>query len=307
MKRINLLLLSLAASSIVLGQEPTESVSVHQPVEVSAAQSAEDEKTAGVQFAYTAGAELHAAYIWRGMYEGGLSIQPDVEIGYDGEHTSLRVAAWASLGASDWKFQKDATYFVPELDLSAMFNFYGATIGFTHYYYFGGSNFLSWQPLEILEKLDETDTPSTSQTEVTVGYDFSELLNIPLHLSWSTMVAGNDYYRDDVTGKLVRAYSSYLEIGYDFELPKDITLGLTVGLSPWKGYYTDYDKSFAFNNLSISFEKTWDFGVCELSLLAQGMLNTCNLRLDNAFLPTAGEEKVEQQKLMGTIGLGVWF
>ena len=60
---------------------------------------------AEVEFAYEAGAELVSAYLWRGQYNGGLSFQPDVEIGYDGEHTSLRVGAWASLGATDWKFQ----------------------------------------------------------------------------------------------------------------------------------------------------------------------------------------------------------
>lgn len=55
-----------------------------------------------VEFAYDAGAEVVSAYLWRGQYNGGLSFQPDLEIGYDGEHTSLRVGAWASLGATDW-------------------------------------------------------------------------------------------------------------------------------------------------------------------------------------------------------------
>ena len=45
---------------------------------------------AEVEFAYDAGAEIVSSYIWRGQYTGGLSLQPDLEIGYDGEHTSLR-------------------------------------------------------------------------------------------------------------------------------------------------------------------------------------------------------------------------
>ena len=39
---------------------------------------------AEVEFAYDAGAELVSSYIWRGQYNGGLSLQPDLEIGYDG-------------------------------------------------------------------------------------------------------------------------------------------------------------------------------------------------------------------------------
>ena len=32
---------------------------------------------AEVEFAYEAGAELVSAYIWRGQYNGGLSLQPE--------------------------------------------------------------------------------------------------------------------------------------------------------------------------------------------------------------------------------------
>ena len=61
---------------------------------------------AEVEFAYDAGAEVVSAYIWRGMYNGGLSFQPDLEVGYDGEHTSFRAGVWANIGASDWGFRK---------------------------------------------------------------------------------------------------------------------------------------------------------------------------------------------------------
>ena len=46
---------------------------------------------AEVKFGYDAGAEIVSAYIWRGQYNGGLSFQPDLEIGFDSEHMSLRV------------------------------------------------------------------------------------------------------------------------------------------------------------------------------------------------------------------------
>ena len=94
-----------------------------------------------VEFAYDAGAELVSSYMWRGQYNGGLSFQPDVEIGYDGDLTSLRFGAWGSFGASDWKFQKGLpetedgnpnTYFVPEVDIMLNFNVAGVILGVTH-------------------------------------------------------------------------------------------------------------------------------------------------------------------------------
>ena len=89
---------------------------------------------AEVEFAYEAGAEVVSAYLWRGQYNGGLSLQPNVSIGFEGEKTSLSVGAWGNIGASDWKFVSKLpktddynpnTYFVPELDIYVMFNIYG--------------------------------------------------------------------------------------------------------------------------------------------------------------------------------------
>ena len=115
---------------------------------------------AGVDFAYDAGAEIVSAYIWRGQYNGGMSFQPDVEIGFDAadEKIQFRIGAWANIGASDNMFKKGvATYtdpesgdeinpntrFMPELDIIGSLSLYGLSLGFNHYYYFGGSNFFS--------------------------------------------------------------------------------------------------------------------------------------------------------------------
>lgn len=69
MKRIYGLMIMVLATSMVMAHE--------------------DE--GGVHFAYDAGAELVSAYIWRGQYNGGLSFQPDLEIGYDGDISSAPV------------------------------------------------------------------------------------------------------------------------------------------------------------------------------------------------------------------------
>ena len=80
---------------------------------------------AQVEFAWNVSADLASSYLWRGQYLGGLSFQPEVSIGFEGEHTSLSVGAWGNVGMSDWKFKKNSanpaenSYFVPEAEALA--------------------------------------------------------------------------------------------------------------------------------------------------------------------------------------------
>jgi len=274
-----------------------------------------------VEFAYDAGAELVSSYLWRGQYNGGLSLQPDVEIGYDGDLSSLRFGVWGSVGASDWAFVSGRpvtedgnpnTYFVPELDVVLNFNICGLMLGATHYYYFGGSPFFNWRSVD-----DIVATEGTSQTEVTIGYDFRNKCELPLTITWNTMVAGNDLIEDE-NGDLKRAFSTYIEAKYDQPLPLDMTLSLALGISPWKsaiyntGAWNEETntveiKNFAVNNISIRLEKEWEFDACSISLFGQGMLNTCGLTKETAFVWAAGDDKLCMQKVNGTIGVGVWF
>ena len=262
---------------------------------------------AEVEFAYEAGAEIVSAYIWRGQYNGGLSFQPDLEVGYDGEHTSLRIGAWGNIGASDWKFRKDKgdgsgyTMFMPELDIIGSFSFYGASVGFNHYFYFGGSNFLSWKKVAELD-----DSDNTSTTEVWVGYNFGDQLGVGAYINWYTTVAGADLVYDDL-GIAKRTWSSYLELSYDYTFEDyGITLGAQLGMSPWKSEIYGNDK-FAVTNISIKINKEWEVGPCTIDLFAQGSLNPDGVNKHNAIINKAGDEKLYQQKLNGVIGLGFWF
>lgn len=281
---------------------------------------AQAQEGATFEFAYDAGAEVVSTYLWRGLYNGGLSFQPDLAVGWDSEKTSFRFGTWWSLGASDWKFRKGweevdgynpNTYFMPELDIYANVNLWGATFGFTHYYYFKGSNFFSAGDIQKVE-----EAGNTSQTEVNFGYDFETLLGVPLTVTWNTIVSGEDGYVDgydfDNDCELYkRAYSTYIEIAYKHTWEKyGLSLGGTVGFSPWKGLYTDYDKDFAVNNLSIRLEKEWSLGddLCTVSVFGVGMLNTCNINKDNVVITNAaGDDKLYNQKLNGAIGVSVWF
>lgn len=283
----------------------------------------EEEKV--MTFAYDAGVDIVSAYLWRGQYLGGLSAQPTLNIGWDSEHTSFRFGAWASLGASDWKFQKGLeenefgnpnTYFVPELDVIGSFNVYGVTLGFTHLYYFGGSNYFSGYDMKQWKKWalsdDENFYKHTSTTELNLGYDFSTLDLCGLYFNWNITISGHDfkYVYDDNDNLLNihRNFSSYIEVGYNHSWEDyGLTLGGFLGIVPWASEDIYYNDKFAVTCLSLRLDKEWEFDACSLDLYAQGMMNPTGINKENAYINAAGDEKIGVQQLNGCIGLGIWF
>ena len=306
MKQWYLFALALVVSASLMAQEVEQN-----QVEQTLAEQEQDES--GVHFAHEFGLTLQSTYLWRGQYLGGLTFEPEVAIGYDGEKTDLRIGACADLGASDWKFKSGQewldeetnpnTYFNPELDLYADFNFFGVNVNFTHYQY--------W-----FYNQDKTYSP-WHQGEVGIGYDFSYFFEkVPLHINWYTLVYGDDYNystEEDEDGEEIekqeRAYSSYLEIGYTQPLPYDMSIGVNIGMSPWKS--DNYlNEKFAVVNLSARFEKTWTIeDVCELTLFAEGSINPDLMSRDknSVYVNKAGAEKNCAQSLNGNIGFSVWF
>ena len=274
---------------------------------------------ADVEFAYDAGAEVVSAYIWRGQYNGGLSFQPDLEVGFEVDTTmSFRAGVWGNIGASDWMFRKDHgdgsgyTMFMPELDVMLNFTAYGASVGMNHYYYCDGSNFFSWQKdADLIDEDGEVNTSTT--TEVWAGYNFGYLFGVEAYINWYTTVAGNDFV-EDKDGNLKRAWSSYLELGWTYEFEKvGMSIGGQIGMSPWKSDLYG-NKKFAVTNISLRVGKTWDLDVCSLELFAQGSLNPDGSNIpegerykDYVYIRGAGEEKLYNQKLNGVIGVGIWF
>ena len=272
---------------------------------------------AQVEFAWNVSADLVSAYLWRGQYLGGLSIQPGASIGFEGEHTSLSVGAWGNYGFSDWKFSKNNanpaldSYMVPELDLFVDFGFYGVHVGATHYYYFGGTKFFnSFNKPEV----------GGSQTELMLGYHFAdEFVDFGLYLNAYTYILGDDgeYQRTlFTTDELYKRYfSTYLELGYEIALPMDFTLTPVLGavVNPYSSYadgqtWGDW-KHLGFTNLSLRLDKTWEFGDhTSLSVFALGSVNFNDINKDNLWLNTSGEEKIGYaQKLNGCIGVNINF
>ena len=278
---------------------------------------------AEVSFGYDAGFDLVTSYLWRGQYNGGLSFQPDVEFGYDGEHTSLRVGAWANLGVSDWMFHKQGwdagqgqeepagyTKFMPEIDIVGSFTACGLSVGFNHYYYCDGTSFFNWKSVADIDA-----EGGTSTTEVWAGYNFNHFFGSKAgaYINWYTTVAGGDLVYDEA-GDPKRAWSSYLEIGYDYTFEDvGVTVGAQVGMSPWRSDNMYSNEKFAVTNISLKIDKEWEFDHFSLNLFAQGSLNPNGLVTDknleeyNIYINKAGDEKLYLQKLNGVVGLGIWF
>ena len=269
---------------------------------------------AEVEFAYEAGAELVSAYIWRGQYNGGLSFQPEGLVGFDANDGAIqfRAGVWATVGASDWKFQKGLnsldpdynpnTYFVPEVDFIASISAYGASLGYNAYYY--------------------CNDGSDHTSELWVGYNFGHFFGeyAGAYVNWYTTVGGGgDLKAETDPAKILagltecQAYSTYIELGYDYTFEDlGLTIGAQVGLSPWESPIYGNDK-FACTNVSLKIDKEWEFDKCSLNFFASGSINPDGLVTDksdadyNVFINKAGDAKLYNQKLNGFIGLGIWF
>lgn len=262
---------------------------------------------AEVEFAYDAGAEIVSAYIWRGQYNGGLSFQPDAEVGFNAMDDAIefRAGVWANIGASDWGFRKNLpyvedynpnTYFVPEVDFMAHVTAYGASLGYNAYYY--------------------CNDGSDHTSELWFGYNFSHFFGekAGAYINWYTTVGGGGDLKPETDlkqiakGQLERqAFSTYIELGYDYTFENiGLTLGAQIGLSPWESPIYGNDK-FACTNLSLKVNKEWEFEHVTLDVFALGSLNPDGVNNDNAFVKASGDDKIGVQKLNGTIGVGIWF
>ena len=269
-----------------------------------------------IEFAYDAGADIVSAYLWRGQYNGGLSFQPDLEVGFNAldEAIEFRAGVWANIGASDWKFVKDQkpyinedlelidpnTRFMPEVDFMARVTAYGASVGYNAYYY--------------------CNDGSDHTSEIWAGYNFSHAFgeNAGAYINWYTTVGGGGDVIEEIetdlkkiaAGQLIRerqAFSTYIELGYDYTFEDlGLTLGAQVGLSPWESPLYGNEK-FACTNISLKLNKEWEFDVVTLDLYALGSINPDGISKENAYIKGSGDEKLYNQKLNGCIGLGIWF
>ena len=254
-------------------------------------------------FTYEVGADLVTSYLWRGQNLGGLALQPSVSVGWKG----LYLGTWANIGVNNWKFE----YINPELDITIGYDNYGVKLDLTHLYYFGGQTY--FQGLA-----DPNNEFSESTLELHAGIDVGEWFEIvPLTIDWYTTVLGYDPVFNHLgelelneNGNAKRAFSTYIQVGYDIHLPLKIILGVKVGFTPWKGMYSDYEdvwtngQTVGITNLQLRAEREFELkGIC-LNVWGEAMFNCYGVNKDN-IIKTFGE--ASSQKLNACLGVGIYF
>ena len=97
---------------------------------------------------------------------------------------------------------------------------------------------------------------------------------------------------------LKRAYSTYIELGYDFDLTQNWLLAARVGVTPWKSLYTGFQGNFAVTMTQLKLTKTWEIRReargANVTAFANLMLQPWQLNKDNLILPIgeAGDQKL---------------
>ncbi|MCR4665447.1 MAG: hypothetical protein K5660_08795, partial [Paludibacteraceae bacterium] len=170
----------------------------------------------------------------------------------------------------------------PEVDMTIGFSRWGLTVMFMHMYYF--DNYMTGKDAGKPSRYFDFDNHPQGDGGITqewrVKYRVSDAL--PLSILWCTRTWGRDGYMETqynklgvpVSQELKRAYSSYLELGYDINLPKSLCLEARVGMTPWKSMYTNYLGDFAVCNVSAKLNWHKDLSDrCMMTAFANLMIN----------------------------------
>ena len=257
---------------------------------------AEDREYEELGLTFEVGADWVSSYLWRGQNIGGMAIQPMVSLDWKG----LYVSGWANIGADNWSFEE----LNPELDITIGYDNFGLAVDLTHLHYFGGDPYFGKGGF----KAQEQTTSSTM--EVHAGFHVGDLIEkFPLSLDWYTTIYGDDCYQDE-NGEWHRAWSTYIQVGYQFELPLGMTLDTRVGITPWRGMYSFYEevwedaKTVAINNINLRLQREFELKHVYLGVWGEMMLNCYGI--DKTNLTTTLEDK-ENQRLNWCIGASLYF
>lgn len=246
------------------------------------------------RFDWSASAAINSNYIWRGLYCGGLSFQADATVSYAGIFANM----WWNVGATDWTFQ----HLNPEVDLSIGFSRWGLSVYYIHMYYF--DHYADGTRSRFFDMHNYVPGGGGTTGEWRIAYRISD--KIPLSMLLATRTFGRDGYIDQ-QGNLRRAYSTYIELGYDFTWGKNWLLATRLGMTPAKSLYTAYQGNFAICHIGLNLQKTWSFPTSSklssnLTAFANLMLNPYQVNKNNLILPI---EQAGNQKLNLNMGCQV--
>lgn len=243
---------------------------------------------------WSVGATITSNYIWRGLNCGGLSLQADAQVSYYGVFANM----WWNVGASDWTFAG----FNPEVDITIGFSRWGLSVYYIHMYYF--DYYPDGSPSKFFDMKNHAPGGGGTTGEWRIGYRISD--RIPLHILLACRTFGRDGYYTQ-SGELKRAYSSYIELGYDVDLKENWLLNLQLGMTPAKSLYTGYQGNFAICHIGTKLSKTWTLNshiekASHITMFAHVMLNPWQVNRHNLILPIA---EASNQKLNLAVGCSV--
>ncbi len=258
--------------------------------------SANTENKRDSLFDWSVNAMLTSNYIWRGLYCGGPSLQVDATVGYAGFYANM----WWNIGASDWTY----TSFNPELDLMIGFSRWGLNINYLYCYYF--DHYADGSPSRFFDFGNHPRGGGGTTGEWRVSYTHA----IPIRKGYDGRVTGlvafrtfgRDGYYEEGTSELKRAYSTYIEVGYDQSLGQDWTLAARLGITPDKSLYTGFKGDFAVTLVGLKLSKAWQWDHVSLTGFAHVMLQPWQVTKENLIMPIA---QAGDQKLNVAVGCSV--
>ena len=249
---------------------------------------AEAENKKDSLFSWSASATLTSNYIWRGLNCGGLSLQADATVSYAGAFANM----WWNVGATDWAFSG----FNPEVDLTIGYSRWGLTVLYIHMFYF--DSYPDGTPSRFFDFRNHPKGGGGTTGEWRVAYQrpvytTSKGLQTSMSALCCVRTFGRDGYYNE-QGKLVRAFSSYLELGIDQTLGQDWTVAARLGITPAKSLYTGYKGDFAVTLVGLKLTKSWSLAYGSMSAFAHVMLQPWQVNKDNLILPItqAGGQKL---------------
>jgi|GEM_PF-102935 len=222
MKKINFFV-SLVALAMTFS-----TANAQDPDEATSPEGSGDGFGASVDFTTTT--------IWRGGYLGGAAVQPSMSYSFKG----LEAGMWASTNFSDEAYK--------ELDFYVSYAIGGFSVTVTDY---------AWDITENTTLDYFGPYKKTHRLEAGLGFDFSEVSDLPLSVGVYTMVAGADRKSD---GSDKQAHPTYLELSYAPSLKNGFDLALTLGaaIEDKNGAYLYSEKDgFNFVNVDIALSKTF--------------------------------------------------
>ena len=194
---------------------------------------------------FTVQGDFVSSYVWRGMYQTGMSVQSTLGFNVGG----FSLTAWGStdfegVSAVSAADELGTSYPGKEFDLTAAYKFgeAGPTLSVTDYWWAG----------QGAKKYFHYKSHETSHFfEAGLAYTLP-IEKFPLSIGWYTMFAGADKKVND-NGELKQNYTSYAELNYPFQV-KGVDLNATCGMVPYKSALY-MNNGFAVTNLALKASK----------------------------------------------------